>query len=730
MEKNYYFVQEPGGAEVGPLEPADIARGIAAGTISVDAFVCRMGDASWHPLGERFATLANALRPATRQASGTTPPPPGPDPQPIPHHVHDAPPPPPAAALVPVRAPMHLPPEPHAHAPVPHAPRPPGRRRLVLGAAIGVGVISVAAIALAMRAGGGKAVPVKSAMVRVSTPSATGAGFFIAGPDGLAYVATANHVIDRGDAVLIERDVELGGNKHFVEAYPETEVVASDPDADLAIVRIKNVTGSRFDRLPLAKEPVKDEKILSYGYPGSSLADRAGLVSKDGKILSLVTFPAYDYRYDRVIRDNAVDGLLISTDIEPGFSGGPTINAAGEVVGVNVTKDPAHVGQNGAVSVVALRKLLATVKRADQHVDLKPENVVAMLERLERECLLLPVDDRTTVRETEFIAASDLPKLRSFVGEIRREERNSGISFSSYQLSGQAALGIYFARLPGKLLEAYRSPTTTSMLADCELKNQRLTTFLGSLNVGALERSLGTTVPASMGSCDDLALRPLAWDLAAATVQWDGTERTYAVTKLDKMDEDGLTYRAQVRISGAANLVEVWIGLDQGEPRLKLFDSKDAVYAVTSPRGAATTAMQGTWVMKRPRVTDAINKEAEVESEENLSLSITGDRQVSIRHVYTEHYYGAGARPLPFRCNHKTQIEVGQVQSFVGTLDNGVVVGMPEKPAEPVGADAGNCVTSRPADRLIAVKLVGDQLYLYRTDGLEYPETVQLTRQP
>ena len=41
-------------------------------------------------------------------------------------------------------------------------------------------------------------------------------------------------------------------------------------------------------------------------------------------MLSLVSFPAYDERYARVLRENAVDGLLISTDIEPGMSGGPT----------------------------------------------------------------------------------------------------------------------------------------------------------------------------------------------------------------------------------------------------------------------------------------------------------------------------------------------------------------------------------------------------------------------
>ena len=217
-------------------------------------------------------------------------------------------------------------------------------------------------------------------MVRVSTPTGTGAGFMIDGPDSDVYVATANHVVDRGERVLVERDVEITDKRHYVEAYPETEIVAADPDADLAIIRIKNVDASRFHRLKLAKEPQKDARISSYGYPGSSLVKHAGLMSKDGKVLSLVMFPAYDERYARIVRENAVDGLLISTDIEPGFSGGPTTNEAGEVVGVNVTKDHAHIGQNGAISVVALRALLDKVKPASAHTDPKAEDIVALLE--------------------------------------------------------------------------------------------------------------------------------------------------------------------------------------------------------------------------------------------------------------------------------------------------------------------------------------------------------------
>ncbi|HEX5062782.1 MAG TPA: serine protease [Kofleriaceae bacterium] len=597
------------------------------------------------------------------------------------------------------------------------------QKKLTVG--VGIAAVAIGGVAVALIARSGHDTSVKDALVRVSTPSGTGTGFLIDGPDQYIYVATANHLVDRGERVLVERDVNISDKKHYVEAYPETEIVATDPDADLAIIRVKNVAATRFSRLPLAKEPIKDAKIFSYGYPGSSLVKHAGLVSKDGKILSLVRFPAYDERYARVLRENAVDGLLVSTDIEPGFSGGPTTNEAGEVVGINVTKDRAHVGQNGAVSVVALRDLLAKVKPASKQVEPKAEDIVTLLKKVQSEYLLLPLEERSRVRETDFLAASDLPALRQFVNEIRREERNTDNAFIvKLRLSGQAALGMYFARLPGNLLETYRAPSTKTAITSCALANQRLASFFGELDTNVGKRRNQPLVD----TCDELGVRPLAWDLAAATLQWDGKEKDYTVTKIDRMDDEGNVYRASVRISGAANLVELWFGIEQGQPRLKLFDTTENLYAIDSPRTISTSVLQGTWAMKRPRVTDAVDKDAEVESEDKLSVSIGEEHRVSILYTTTQRYFAVSKRSS-FPCSGKKSMEVGYTESFVGTLENGVVIATPEKAATPSGADADYCTNRRLPDQIIAVKLVGDQLFLYRTDGSAYPETIQLAKQ-
>ena len=177
-------------------------------------------------------------------------------------------------------------------------------------------------------------------------------------------MVTAYHVVDSGEPILVERTIEVAAGASYVEAYPDVEVVAFDADQDLAVLRLANVRADHFTVLPLADAPVKDEAVLSYGFPDSSLSKAASMMSKPGKVLSLVKFPAYDRKTGTVIRENAVDGLLISADIEPGFSGGPTCDERGAVVGVNVTKDLVHRGQNGAVSVTAVTELLSHVKPA------------------------------------------------------------------------------------------------------------------------------------------------------------------------------------------------------------------------------------------------------------------------------------------------------------------------------------------------------------------------------
>src|SRR6185369_5607269 len=199
---------------------------------------------------------------------------------------------------------------------------------------------------------------------------------------------------ETGDPVRVERMVEVSDKKSFVEAYPSTEIVAADPDADLAVIRLKEVRADKFHVLPLAKAPVKDEKIVAHGFPRSNLGKLESSISQEGKINAITKFKVVDRVTRRHVRSNAIDGIIISAPLEPGFSGGPSVNENGEVVGVNVLKDLEHTQQNGAVSVEALAKLLATLKPSAEPTPPTPAEVKALLAKIEREYLKRPTTDR------------------------------------------------------------------------------------------------------------------------------------------------------------------------------------------------------------------------------------------------------------------------------------------------------------------------------------------------
>jgi S1-C subfamily serine protease len=556
------------------------------------------------------------------------------------------------------------------------------------------------------------------AVVRIVTPNGRGTGFFVQGPDEDAYVATAFHVVDGGEAILVERSLPGEGDDTFTEAYPEVEVVAFDADADLAILRLKNVSGDRFPSLELADDPKVNAEITAYGYPASALTSRTGLLAKDGKLLSVVKFPVFDRRLGRVVRDNAISGLLVSVDVEPGFSGGPTLDADGEVVGITVSKDRLHRGQNGAVHVERLRELIASVEPRDDVADPTPEQVTELLEQVQKEYLMLPTADRLEEREHGWIAASELPRLHGLIDAFRRHERDTSVPVGG-KISGRAALGMWAAQMPGQPLTTYRSKDVQEQLEACERARAPMQGLFGDAadDEGAAHE---------MRACDQLALRPLAWDLLAATLQWTGEERSYEVTKLERVDSERPLYEAKVRVSGHDALLPLWVGVDYGELRIKLFDKDGKLYGVRQQREVDANELSGEWRVVKPRAPSHALDNTEQESTETVSISVRNGGEVTIKHVVEENLFAAKGRR--FRCNARTEVRTGLEQKLTGELDKGVILAKPFETAKRFGRDHGRCSWGYRPDAMVAFKMVGDRLAMYRTDGVQYPQVIELER--
>jgi putative serine protease PepD len=184
--------------------------------------------------------------------------------------------------------------------------------------------------------------------VQVSTGSAgaSGSGFVF---DARGHIVTNHHVVAAGGA---------GGSVSVVGSDGRrltAEVVGTDPDNDIAVLRV--APSAALTPLPLAAANATrvGEPVLAVGSPlGLSGTVTAGIVSA----------------LDRPVRlGGTARQTAVQTDaaINPGNSGGPLVNARGEVVGVNTaiaTLDGGgSIGIGFAVPIDRARQVAATLIR-------------------------------------------------------------------------------------------------------------------------------------------------------------------------------------------------------------------------------------------------------------------------------------------------------------------------------------------------------------------------------
>jgi serine protease Do len=138
------------------------------------------------------------------------------------------------------------------------------------------------------------------------------------------FILTNNHVVGRHSPIVLLQD----------DREYESKLVARDPDVDLALLSIDaaDLTPLR----PASVSPRVGEMVFAFGHPwGQRNTVTRGIVS------------ALVYAQNR--RGEKLPIVRSDASLAPGNSGGPLVNAKGEVIGINAM----IVGGDQSVSIAA-----------------------------------------------------------------------------------------------------------------------------------------------------------------------------------------------------------------------------------------------------------------------------------------------------------------------------------------------------------------------------------------
>jgi len=180
---------------------------------------------------------------------------------------------------------------------------------------------------------------VKRSVFTVTVSLDEGTGFVAWVKGGASYVLTANHVVvlsvDRGD---------YRARVHTGTTVWHGRIVATDPDHDLALIRVPHRIGPPLWQRPVYVTPLVGDELLLVGSPlGYEGSVTSGVVGR--------------------VADNE-----IQTDAAayPGISGGPAVDENGQVVGVLVSGEGENL--NFAIPInkacVKLRRCASSKRRS------------------------------------------------------------------------------------------------------------------------------------------------------------------------------------------------------------------------------------------------------------------------------------------------------------------------------------------------------------------------------
>ena len=176
------------------------------------------------------------------------------------------------------------------------------------------------------------------------------------------YFLTSLHSVKNADSVMVQND-ELD--------YITAEKVWEEPRLDLAVFKLATTDGISSDELPISfrKDPLDlGEKVFAIGYPRETIVYSEGNISAGSGLNGDTT------KYQ------------LSMLINPGNSGSPVLDDAGNLVGIISGRNTTAQGVSYAIKSKYIQELFENIPDETLRKDLKPDgrNTIKKLKRTEQ----------------------------------------------------------------------------------------------------------------------------------------------------------------------------------------------------------------------------------------------------------------------------------------------------------------------------------------------------------
>lgn len=175
-----------------------------------------------------------------------------------------------------------------------------------------------------------------------STSTAAGTGMIVT-KDG--YVLTNKHVIDGANKIQVVLDDGT--------TYSDVEVVTTDPLNDVAFLKIKNVSDLPTVKLGDSKTITAGQQVIAIGNALGQFQNTitSGIISGTGRSITASS-------NDTSSSESLTDMIQTDAAINSGNSGGPLVNAAGEVIGINTATSANADGIGFAIPISSVKGML------------------------------------------------------------------------------------------------------------------------------------------------------------------------------------------------------------------------------------------------------------------------------------------------------------------------------------------------------------------------------------